>query len=147
MRTSTLLASIYAFWASPVMGNDPCDIYSRYQNDPVLYGDDTNQTYFNIGAGLWYQRRGLTFGFSIPYFIKHDYNGTGQDASIQEEMHLYYNLAYELKLADYLNMTPSILVRQIQDRPTTADFWLTGDIYNNFKFLCKLLYFFKLSII
>ncbi|MGB0837859.1 MAG: PorP/SprF family type IX secretion system membrane protein [Flavobacteriaceae bacterium] len=106
---------------------------NQYQNDPVLYGDDTNQTYFNIGAGLWYQRKGLTFGFSIPYFIKHDYSGTGQDASIQEEMHLYYNLAYDFKLADYLSMTPSILVRQIQDRPTTTDFWLTGDIYNNFK--------------
>lgn len=36
MRTSSLLAGIFAFWISPVMGNDPCDIYSRYQNDPVL---------------------------------------------------------------------------------------------------------------
>ena len=36
MRVNFLIAGMFAFWVFPVRGSDPCDIYSRYQNDPVL---------------------------------------------------------------------------------------------------------------
>jgi len=106
---------------------------NTYQDDPALYGEDTQQFFPNIGAGIWLYSEKITAGISVPYFIRNTYNGSGEDATKQEEIHIYYNFSYIFPISDNIQLQPSMLVRQINNAPTTADFWINGLFYNQFK--------------
>mgnify|MGYP000016499810 CR=1 FL=1 len=89
-------------------------------NDPA-FREDTNNTFFNLGSGLFYYTNKYYVGFSVPNFLKSkhlDYNGR-QFGS--ETSHYFLTGGYVFDLTPSLKFKPFAMIKSAFNAPASLD--------------------------
>jgi type IX secretion system PorP/SprF family membrane protein len=97
-------------------------------NDPA-FAEDTNNTFLNIGAGLFYHTNKYYLAFSVPNMLKSkhlDYNGRkfGSEAT-----HYFLTGGYVFDLSPSLKFKPFAMVKSAIKAPVSFDI-STNFLYN-----------------
>ncbi len=89
-------------------------------NDPA-FSADTSNTFFNLGAGLFYYTNKYYVGFSVPNFFKSkhlDFNGRDFGS---ETSHYFLTGGYVFDLTPNLKFKPFAMVKSAINAPTSLD--------------------------
>lgn len=91
-------------------------------NDP-LFQENINNTYPNIGAGLYYYTDRLYLGLSMPNILEstHFDDGNGIVSSASEEMHTFFTGGYVFDLSDKVKFKPSAMLKFAFNTPLSVD--------------------------
>jgi len=94
------------------------------------FAEDTNNTFFNLGAGLFYYTNKYYLGFSVPNMLKSkylDYNGRQFGT---ETSHYFVTGGYVFDLSPSWKFKPFAMVKSAFDAPVSLDV-STNFLYNN----------------
>ena len=119
---------------------------TRGQDD--LFENDGNNTFPNIGAGVYYYTDKFYVGASVPNFLEtpHFDNATSTvvDRTASEKMHGFLTAGYVFELNDNLDFKPALMTKMTPGSPLSLD--LTGNFLINERFELGLAYRFDDSI-
>jgi type IX secretion system PorP/SprF family membrane protein len=109
------------------------DVYSTLPdaNDPA-FSENTSNSYFNIGSGLFYYTNKYYLGFSIPNLMKSkhlDYNGREFGS---ETSHYFLTGGYVFDINDTVKFKPFLMMKSAFGAPTSLD--LSANFLFNQKF-------------
>ncbi len=98
------------------------DVYNTLpdSNDPA-FAENTSNTYFNIGSGLFYHTQKYYLAFSVPNLLKSkhlDYNGKEYGS---EFSHYFLTGGYVFDLSESLKLKPFFMVKSAFEAPTSVD--------------------------
>lgn len=115
------------------------DIGNGYvpQGDDVAFKENTSNTYFNIGSGLFYYTNKYYVAFSVPNMLKTkhlDINDDGSERQFGSEVqHYFLTGGYVFDLSENTKMKPSFLLKSAFDAPTSLDGSLNFLFYDKFE--------------
>jgi type IX secretion system PorP/SprF family membrane protein len=90
---------------------------------------DPNETFLNVGAGMFYYTDHYYLAFSVPNMLKAkylDYSGTSYGG---EELHYFLTGGYVFELSDRWKLKPFAMVKTSFGAPASIDFSLNA-LYN-----------------
>jgi type IX secretion system PorP/SprF family membrane protein len=98
------------------------DVYNTLpdSNDPA-FAENTSNTYFNIGSGLFYHTQKYYLAFSVPNLLKSkhlDYNGKEYGS---EFSHYFLTGGYVFDLSESLKLKPFFMMKSAFEAPTSVD--------------------------
>jgi type IX secretion system PorP/SprF family membrane protein len=98
------------------------DVYNTLPdaNDPA-FAENTNNTYFNIGSGLFYHTKKYYLAFSVPNLLKSkhlDFNGQEYGS---EFSHYFLTGGYVFDLNESLKLKPFFMMKSAFQAPTSID--------------------------
>lgn len=98
------------------------EVYSTLPdaNDPA-FGENTSNTYFNLGAGIFYHTEKYYLGLSVPNFLKSkhlDFNGKEYGS---EFSHYFLTGGYVFDINEKLKLKPFFMVKSAFNAPTSLD--------------------------
>jgi len=95
------------------------------------FQENINKTFFNFGAGIYYNTENFYIGASIPNLLKAKHlnrnNGKYQGT---EEPHLFITGGFVFNLSDELKLKPAFMHKSIEGFPSTIDF-TANLLFNN----------------
>lgn len=91
-------------------------------NDP-LFQENVNETYPNIGAGLYYYTDDYYLGLSVPNFLqsRHFDKGDGIISSASENMHAFFTGGYVFEVSESVKLKPSFMSKFAKGAPLSVD--------------------------
>ncbi len=93
--------------------------------DPNLLSNNSNETNFDLSAGLAYQYNQVHIGFSINQMIQnevtHKNSPLFQSLSYKNVRHYYSSFSYNLEVNDKWEAAPMIMVRTVEGLPSQFD--------------------------
>ncbi len=93
---------------------DPSDFGVAFQN--------IRKTFFNIGAGIYYNSDSYYVGVSVPNLIKSNHlNETNGQYRGVEEIHWFLTGGYVFKLNQKLKLKPAFMVKAVKGAPISLD--------------------------
>jgi type IX secretion system PorP/SprF family membrane protein len=96
-------------------------ITTQSANDPNFRQTDYNAFIPNFGTGVFYLRKNLSAGLSVPYLMDQLLNNsTTSQAAVQRRYYLLF-AAYLINLSPYVKLKPSILLKEAIGVPTQLD--------------------------
>ena len=104
------------------------DIGNGFVNDPAdeAFSENINNTFLNIGSGLFYYTDNYYVSFSIPNMLKNkflDVTGSGQEFTFGSEvLHYFLSAGYVFNLSENTKFKPSFLMKSAFEAPTSWDF-------------------------
>tara|TARA_R110001583_G_scaffold87485_1_gene228148 strand:+ start:860 stop:1795 length:936 start_codon:yes stop_codon:yes gene_type:complete len=95
------------------------------------FAENINQSFFNIGAGIYFNTDNYYIGFSIPTILKAKHldrnNGKYQGT---EQPHIFLTGGYVYKINELFKLKPAFMAKSVKGAPLTID--LTANVlYNN----------------
>lgn len=95
------------------------------------FATNINQSYFNIGTGVFYNTDNYYIGLSVPTILKskhlHRNNGKYQGT---EQAHFYFTSGYTFKINDLFKLKPAFMAKMVKGAPFSFD--ITANVlYNN----------------
>lgn len=94
------------------------------ENDPA-FSENSNNTYFNVGAGFFYYTDNYYLAFSVPNMLdaKHlDINDDGQEREFgSETQHYFLTAGYVFQLSENTKFKPSALLKSAFDVSPSLD--------------------------
>lgn len=95
------------------------------------FAENINQSYFNIGAGVYFNTDNYYIGFSIPNILRSQHldrtNGKYQGTELP---HIFLTGGYVFKINDFFKLKPAFMAKRVNGAPLTID--LTANIlYDN----------------
>ena len=90
-------------------------------NDDVFSQNDPNETFLNVGTGVFYYTDKYYLAFSVPNMLKArylDYDGTKYGT---EALHYFLTGGYVFDLSDNVKFKPFAMVKSSLDAPTSVD--------------------------
>ncbi len=105
-----------------------------FTTDPA-FSENVNETFLNIGSGLYLFSDNYYVGLSAPNFLgsKHLEERNGVAALGNENLHLFLTGGYVFKINENLDLKPSFMLRSVQGAPISADFNANVRINGNFE--------------
>lgn len=106
--------------------NNP-NIYVKDCQDPSLgIGTKNNQNtyYYNIGVGAYFDYKNYYFGISVPNMNKNVISlASNPSASsvAQEQRHIYVTAGGLIKIAENIELKPSVMFKYVQNAPWSLD--------------------------
>jgi type IX secretion system PorP/SprF family membrane protein len=100
--------------------NSDVSPFVLHANDPA-FAQDINNTYFNLGAGLFYYTEKYYIGASVPNFFKTkhlDYDGRNFGS---ETSHYFATAGYVFDINENLKLKPHVMVKSAFEAPTSFD--------------------------
>jgi type IX secretion system PorP/SprF family membrane protein len=103
------------------------DIGNGYVPDPgdEAFSENTNNTYFNVGAGVFYYTDNYYVSFSIPNMLNNTYldvSNNGQAYKYgSENMHYFLSAGYVFNLSDKTKFKPSFMLKSAINTPVSLD--------------------------
>ena len=100
-------------------------------NDPA-FSENTSNSYFNIGSGLFYYTNKYYLGFSIPNLMKSkhlDFNGREFGSEVS---HYFVTGGYVFDINDNVKFKPFFMMKSAFEAPTSLD--LSANFLFNEKF-------------
>lgn len=93
---------------------------------------DIHQSFFNVGAGVYYNTDRFYAGLSVPNFLdaKHVEQDNGQYQGT-EEAHWFLTSGYVFDLNDMFKLKPAFMAKAVQGAPVTLD--ITANVLYNEK--------------
>lgn len=85
--------------------------------------NNLNETFYNFGAGIYFNTDRMYLGFSIPNFIqsKHISNNPSNVFYGKEEIHAYLTGGYVFSLSNKVKLKPSFLIKRVEGAPLSYD--------------------------
>jgi type IX secretion system PorP/SprF family membrane protein len=111
--------------------------------DPLLNAD-LNETFPNIGAGVYYYTQKFYLGLSVPNILETEHFDNLDIAKASEKMHGFLSAGYVFELTDNVDFKPATIVKVAQGAPVSVD--ITGNFLINDRFELGLAYRFDDSI-
>ena len=95
------------------------------------FADNINKSFFNIGAGVFYNTDNYYIGFSIPSILKANHldrnNGKYQGT---DQPHVYLTGGYVFQINNQLKLKPAFMTKAVKGAPLSVD--ITANIlYEN----------------
>jgi len=84
------------------------DLYVVHPGDPD-FASDINDTWFTLGAGLFYYTDHYYLSLSVPNFMQNKYNG-GTTYTSTDEMHMFLAGGYVFNIGDNFKLKPHFLL-------------------------------------
>jgi type IX secretion system PorP/SprF family membrane protein len=103
------------------------DIGNGYVPDPgdEAFSENTNNTYFNVGAGVFYYTDNYYVSFSIPNMLTNTYldvSNNGQAYKYgSENMHYFLSAGYVFNLSENTKFKPSFMLKSAINTPASLD--------------------------
>ncbi|MBN9283903.1 MULTISPECIES: type IX secretion system membrane protein PorP/SprF [Flavobacterium] len=95
------------------------------QPGDVAFREDTSNTYFNVGTGVFYYTQHYYLAFSVPSMLKKthlDVTQNGQEYNFgSETQHYFLTGGYVFNLTDNMKFKPSFMVKSAFQAPTSLD--------------------------
>lgn len=95
------------------------------QTNDVAFSEDTNNTYFNVGAGLFYYTQNYYLALSMPNMLdaKHlDIRRNGEVYEFgSETQHYFLTGGYVFQLSPNTKFKPSFMLKSALSAPTSLD--------------------------
>jgi len=88
--------------------------------DPA-FGEDINNTYFNMGAGFFYYTQKYYLALSVPNMLKSKHLDYAPGKFGSEVSHYFLTGGYVFQLTDNLKMKPSFMVKSAFDVSPSVD--------------------------
>ncbi len=97
------------------------------------FANNINKTYFNIGAGAYYNKDNYYVGLSIPNILnaKHLDRNNGRYQGT-EQLHLFLTGGYVFEINDLFKLKPAFMTKAVKGAPITVD--LTANVLYDDKF-------------
>lgn len=89
-------------------------------NDPA-FAEDTNESFFNVGAGAFYYTDKYYIGLSVPNFMKNTYLEKNDRKFGSSVMHMFLTGGYVFDLSEEWKFKPSTMVILAADSPMSFD--------------------------
>ena len=109
------------------------DVYATLpQADDPAFSENTSNSYFNIGSGLFYYTNKYYLGFSIPNLMKSkhlDFNGREFGSEVS---HYFVTGGYVFDINDNVKFKPFFMMKSAFEAPTSLD--LSANFLFNEKF-------------
>lgn len=115
------------------------DIGNGYVQNPndIAFSQNSSNTYFNLGAGLFYHTDNYYVGFSMPNFFKSTHLELSKDGNVynfgNETQHYFLTGGYVYNLNDFVKLKPSIMLKSALNVPVSADFSGNVLLYDKFE--------------
>lgn len=98
--------------------------YTQHPDDPA-FKKDVNNTYLNIGAGLFYYTQNYYLAFSVPNMLEAthlDVTHSGQQYKFSgETQHYFLTGGYVFQLSQNTKFKPSFMLKSAFEAPTSLD--------------------------
>jgi type IX secretion system PorP/SprF family membrane protein len=95
------------------------------------FTDNIHQSYFNIGAGVYYNTDNYYVGLSVPTLLNNQYldrdNGKYQGT---KQAHVFLTGGYVYKINDLIKLKPAFMTKIVKGADAVFDFTLNA-LYNN----------------
>ena len=105
-------------------------------NDPA-FSENINNTYLNIGSGLFYYTENYYFAFSVPNLLesKHlDVTQNGEEREFgSETQHYFITGGYVFNMSPNTKFKPSFLLKSAFEAPISLDLSANALFYNKFE--------------
>ena len=101
--------------------------------DDPAFAENTDNTFFNIGAGLFFYTDKYYIGASIPNMLKSkhlDFNGREFGS---ETSHYFVTGGYVFDISENFKLKPFTMVKTAFDAPVSWDVSLNGLMFNKFE--------------
>ncbi len=101
------------------------------EDGDIVYQNQINEWYPNVGAGAYYYTDRFYAGLSVPNILE-NYTYTVEDYELQDVsdmMHVFGTLGYLFDLNDNLKFKPSAMIKLVQGAPISID--LNGSLFIN----------------
>ncbi|OEK08435.1 hypothetical protein A8C32_03020 [Flavivirga aquatica] len=96
------------------------------RRDPAF--DAIDKTFFNLGAGVYYNTDKFYLGLSVPNFLGSDINDD-ETVTGKQEIHTYLTSGYVFKLSDKFKLKPAFMTQYVEGAPLSLD--VTGNVLYN----------------
>jgi type IX secretion system PorP/SprF family membrane protein len=99
-------------------------------NDPsILENMQSDEIYYNVGAGLYLEVHSFFFGFSVPSLIENIYgfNPDSGNPTAAERRHYYAMTGVALPVSDKVTMRTAVLGKYVKHAPVDVDINLMFD--------------------
>jgi len=113
-----------------LFSNTLSDLYVVHPGDP-LFANDINDTWFTLGAGLFYYTDKYYLSLSVPNFMQNKFNG-GTPYKGTDEMHMYLAGGYVFNIGDNFKFKPHFLLFNNFGQKMQADLSLNMLFANRF---------------
>jgi type IX secretion system PorP/SprF family membrane protein len=115
------------------------DIGNGFVQNPndIAFSQNSSNSYFNLGAGLFYHTDKYYLGFSMPNFFKSTHLELSKDGSVynfgNETQHYFLTGGYVFKLNETTKFKPSCMLKSAVNVPVSADFSGNFLLYDKFE--------------
>ncbi|WP_445721810.1 PorP/SprF family type IX secretion system membrane protein [Flavobacterium sp.] len=94
-----------------------------------------NETFLNLGAGLFYFTDKYYLGLSVPNFLpnKQLKEANGISAIGTDELHYFFTGGYVFNLTDNIKFKPAFITKLVQNAPLSADITANFMFYDKFE--------------
>lgn len=113
------------------------DIGNGYVKQPgdISFSEDSNNTFLNVGSGMFYYTSKYYVAFSVPNMLKSNYldvKRNGQQYKFgSETLHYFLTGGYVFQLSQNLKFKPSLMIKSAFNAPISLD------LSSNFLFMNK----------
>ncbi|WP_313804807.1 type IX secretion system membrane protein PorP/SprF [Flavobacterium sp.] len=115
------------------------DIGNGYVTSPgdIAFNENSSNTYFNIGSGLFYYTNKYYVAFSVPNMLKSKHLVVTEDGSERkfgsEVSHYFLTGGYIFDLSENTKMKPSFMLKSAFNAPTSLDGSLNFLFFDKFE--------------
>ncbi len=116
------------------------DIGNGYVPDPndPAFAENVNNTYFNVGTGVFYYTQNYYLAFSVPNMLKSKHlnvrSDNGQDLEFGSEVsHYFLTGGYVFEIGDNFKLKPSFMVKSAFGVDPSIDGSLNALFFNKFE--------------
>ena len=95
----------------------------------IAFSQNSNNTFFNFGAGIFYYTSNYYLGFSMPNILNAvhlDINGRQIGTEVE---HFFFTGGYVMDMSDKVKFKPSFMLKTALSAPTSLD--LSANVYYN----------------
>ncbi|RYJ45838.1 type IX secretion system membrane protein PorP/SprF [Flavobacterium beibuense] len=103
----------------------------------VAFKENSSNTFFNFGTGLFYYTDKYYVSFSVPNMLKNSYlqvTDSGQERKFSSNVqHYFLSGGYVFNLSDNTKLKPSFMMKSAFDAPTSLDMALNFLFFEKFE--------------
>jgi len=88
--------------------------------DPA-FSQDTNETRFNFGAGIYYNTDRFYAGIAVPHMIRSKLYQNQDDPEAGLRRHIFASVGYLFDLSPNLKFKPNLLIKYVDNAPMSMD--------------------------
>lgn len=103
----------------------------------VAFKENSSNTFFNFGTGLFYYTDKYYVSFSVPNMLKNSYlqvTDSGQERKFSSNVqHYFLSGGYVFNLSDNTKLKPSFMMKSAFDAPTSLDVALNFLFFEKFE--------------
>ncbi|MES2544016.1 MAG: type IX secretion system membrane protein PorP/SprF [Bacteroidota bacterium] len=117
----------------PPPGSLPGQFYTNQLNDPAF--QNLNQSFLNLGAGMFYFSDRYYLGLSVPNFLpnKQLKDGSGIRGIGVDEMHIFFTGGYVFQLSPNVKLKPAFMTKVVSNSPLAVDVTANVLLYDKFE--------------